>query len=170
MLRETAQFRKDQQDIGREPGEQSIGDAWWRRAQDSFHGGAGLTWYESRDVPDEIARIRFQDSKNCDVWTPGVVKRLPDTTRQVTVGGSISGLVAASRGGVDYVLVATANTLTQLTVDGATAPLTWGGTGTILSLATDGSSYYVATSSGIFSGPVDGSSNGMKIWNTGSNN
>ena len=168
MLRETAQFRKDQQDIGKEPGEQSIGDAWWRRAQDSFHGGRGLTWFESRDVPDEIARIRFQDSKNCDVWTPGVVKRLPDTTRGVTVGGAVSGLVAASKGGTDYVLVSTASTLTKWPIGGSPVALTWGGSGTILSLVTDGSSYYVADSTGVYSGPVDGSTNGTLKWNTSS--
>jgi hypothetical protein len=168
MMRETAQFRKDQQDIGREPGEQSIGDAWWRRAQDSFHGGRGLTWFESRDIPDEIARIRFQDSKNCDVWTPGVVKRLPDTTRGVTASGSVAGLVTASKAGTDYVLVATSTTLTKWPVGGSPATLTWGGSGTILSLVTDGSNYYVADSTGIYSGPVDGASNGTLLYNTGS--
>lgn len=168
VLRETAPFRKDQQDVGKEPGEQSIGDAWWRRAQDSFHGGRGLTWFESRDVPDEIARIRFQDSKNCDVWTPGVVKRLPDTTLGVSVGGAISGLVSASKAGVDYVLVASSNVLTKWQIGGTTASLTWGGTGTILSLAADGSKYYVADSTGVYSGPVDGSTNGTLLWNTGS--
>jgi hypothetical protein len=160
MTRETAPFRKDQQDVGKEPGEQSIGDAWWRRAQDSFHGGRGLTWFESRDVPDEIARIRFQDSKNCDVWTPGVVRRLPDTTLALSTGAAITGLVTGSKNGVDYVIVATGSTLQRWAVGGLTTTLTWGGSGTILSLTTDGTNYWVADNAGIYSGPLDGGSSG----------
>jgi hypothetical protein len=168
ILRETAPFRKDQQDVGREPGEHSIGDGWWRRAQDSFHGGRGLTWFESRDVPEEIARVRFQDSKNCDVWTPGVVRRLPDTELGVSVGGDIGGLVAASSGGADYVLIASSNVLTLWELGVGDSTLTWGGSGTILSLVTDGTDYYAADSTGVYSGPVDGSSPGTLLWNTGS--
>lgn len=168
MTRETAPFRKDQQDTGKEPGEQSIGDAWWRRAQDSFHGGRGLTWFESRDIPDEIARIRFQESKNLDVWTPGVVRRLPDTTLAVSIGGNITGLVAGSVGLVDYVIVASGTTLSRFQVGGLTTSLTWGGTGTILSLATDGSNYWVADNTGIYSGPLDGSLVGTLKYNNSS--
>lgn len=96
--RETAPYRKDQFDAANEPGEQSIGDGWWRRGQDSFHGGRGLTYFESRDVPEEIARVRFQDSKNVDVWTKGIIQRLPDTTLGVANAGAITGLVSASSG------------------------------------------------------------------------
>jgi hypothetical protein len=64
---------------------------------------------------------------------------------------------------------AAGNVLTALSITSAgvitTLPLTWGGSGTILALASDGRRYAVADSTGIWIGPVDGSTNGVKNWN-----
>ena len=43
--RGTAPYRKDQFDSSKEPGEQSL-TGWWIRSQSSFHGGAGIKFYD----------------------------------------------------------------------------------------------------------------------------
>jgi hypothetical protein len=167
-IRETADFKRDQQDQSREAGEQSL-SGWWYRSQASFHGGAGLLYLE---VPGDTSlpngRIRFDASVNVDVWTPGVVKRLPDTVLKIGSGASGQKVCTARKGTVDYVLHAAGSSLTTLNVaaDGSTTTtaVNWGGTGTILALATDGLRYYAANSIGIWSGPVDNSAAGAKVW------
>lgn len=66
--RETAEFRRQQIDTSREPGEQSLSQ-WWVRDQDSWHRGAGATWYEPGS--DLSTRYRFARSVGLDVWTKG---------------------------------------------------------------------------------------------------
>jgi hypothetical protein len=75
-LRETAPFKKDQFDNGQEPGEQSL-TGWWLRSQMSFHGGAGINFYDPL-TNDESGHYRFFDSKGVDVWTKGQVTMLKD--------------------------------------------------------------------------------------------
>lgn len=162
-VRESSPTQKQQFDSGPRAGERSLGD-WWRRSQSSFHGGAGLKYAEPDGPPDATADIRFFASKNLDVWTPGQVTRLPDTTQAVTIGSAMTGLATATNGGVNYVLVTFGNTLRSWTGAGFT-DYNWLGTGTILSLACDGQRYYVADNTGIYSGPVDGSVIATKLWN-----
>jgi hypothetical protein len=75
-IRETAPFRKDQFDNGQEPGEQSL-TGWWLRSQMSFHGGAGINFYDPL-TNDESGHYRFNDSKGVNVWTKGEVTMLKD--------------------------------------------------------------------------------------------
>lgn len=44
--RATAQFQKDQLDVGHDAGDQSL-TGWWTRGQFSFHKGAGTTYYDT---------------------------------------------------------------------------------------------------------------------------
>jgi hypothetical protein len=170
-IRETAPWKKEQQDASEEAGEQSLG-GWWYRSQASFHGGAGLTYLESPEPGGVRTRIRYDESFNIDPWTPGVLRRLPDTTQQIASGATGQQLATGRIGTTDYVVHATGNTLTALSITSAgaitTIPLTWGGGGTILALTSDGRRYAVADSVGIWIGPVDGSSNGVKNWNLSS--
>lgn len=87
--RETAQYRKDQQDNSAEPGEQSL-TGWWLRSQSSFHLGCGIKFYEPGQ--DEKLRFRFSDSQNVDVWTQGQVSLLPemkgDSSRTIASSGN----------------------------------------------------------------------------------
>jgi hypothetical protein len=167
-IRETAPWRKEQQDASQEAGEQSLG-GWWYRSQASFHGGAGLTYLESPEAGGVRTRIRYDESFNIDPWTPGVLHRLPDTGLQIASGTTGQKLAAGRIGTTDYVVHAAGNALTALSITAAgviaTTGLTWGGTGTILALTTDGRRYAVADTTGVYSGPVDGSSGGTKIWN-----
>jgi len=74
--RVTAQYRKNQVDMSREPGEQTL-TGWWLRSQSSFHLGQGITFYEP--TQDESLRFQYTYSKGCDVWTKGQVTLLPTT-------------------------------------------------------------------------------------------
>lgn len=81
--RVTAQYRKNQVDMSREPGEQTI-TGWWLRSQSSFHLGQGAKFYEPQQ--DESLRFQFTYSKGCNVWDKGQVTLLKttDTTHLTT--------------------------------------------------------------------------------------
>lgn len=81
--RETAPYRKDQFDNGKEPGEQSL-TGWWIRSQSSFHVGSGIKFYDPST--GETSPYRFADSQGVDVWTKGQVTLLKDvvSTHEVT--------------------------------------------------------------------------------------
>ena len=82
--RVTAQYRKNQVDMSREPGEQTL-TGWWLRSQSSFHLGQGITFYEP--TQDESLRFQYTYSKGCNVWDKGQVTLLPDTfTSHYTTG------------------------------------------------------------------------------------
>jgi len=73
--RQTAPYRKEQQDNSIEPGEQSL-TGWWLRSQSSFHFGAGAKFYEP--AQDQNLRFKFENSEGLNVWTPGQVTLLKD--------------------------------------------------------------------------------------------
>ena len=82
--RVTAQYRKQQIDQTREPGEQTL-TGWWLRSQSSFHLGQGIKFFEP--AQDESLRFQYTYSKGCNVWTKGQVTLLPDTfTTHYTTG------------------------------------------------------------------------------------
>lgn len=173
ILRETAQYKKDQFDSSNEAGEQTLTN-WWLRSQSSFHGGAGLKYLElplGRSNITPITRNRFHSSFNVDVWTPGAVTRLADTTQVIASGSACGGLVSARRGTDSYALVAFGTTLQAYKIadSGATSTIsyTWGGSDDIQSLACDGKTYYAASATKIYSGPVDNTSSGAALWNSG---
>ncbi len=75
-IRQTAPYKKDQFDNGKEPGEQSL-TGWWLRSQSSFHSGSGIRFYDPS--AGETVEHRFTDSKGVNVWTKGQVTLLNDT-------------------------------------------------------------------------------------------
>lgn len=72
----TAQYRKNQVDMSREPGEQTL-TGWWLRSQSSFHLGQGIKFFEPQQ--DESLRFQYTYSKGCNIWEKGQVTLLPDT-------------------------------------------------------------------------------------------
>lgn len=74
--RVTAQYRKQQIDQSREPGEQTL-TGWWLRSQSSFHLGQGIKFFEP--AQEESLRFQYTESKGVDVWTKGQATLLPDT-------------------------------------------------------------------------------------------
>ena len=83
--RVTAQYRKQQIDQSREPGEQTL-TGWWLRSQSSFHYGQGIKFFEP--IQDESLRFQYTESKGLDVWTRGQATLLKSCDSQhVTTGG-----------------------------------------------------------------------------------
>ena len=73
--RVTAQYRKNQVDMTREPGEQTL-TGWWLRSQSTFHLGQGVKFFEP--AQDESLRFQYTWSKGLDVWTKGQATLLKD--------------------------------------------------------------------------------------------
>jgi len=84
--RYTAQYRKQQIDQSREPGEQTL-TGWWLRSQSSFHYGQGIKFFEP--IQDESLRFQYTSSKGIDVWTRGQATLLKAVNNQHTVTGGI---------------------------------------------------------------------------------
>ena len=83
--RVTAQYRKQQIDQSREPGEQTL-TGWWLRSQSSFHYGQGIKFFEP--IQDEGLRFQYTESKGLDVWTKGQATLLKScTTTHLITGG-----------------------------------------------------------------------------------
>jgi hypothetical protein len=86
--RETAPYRKDQFDNGKEPGEQSL-TGWWIRSQSSFHVGDGIKFYDPST--GESSPYRFADSQGVNVWTKGQVTLLKDVVSTHITTGPVTG-------------------------------------------------------------------------------
>lgn len=83
--RVTAQYRKNQFDTSREPGEQTL-TGWWLRSQSSFHFGQGIKFYEP--AQDESLRFQYTESKGINPWVKGQATLLPSCSSQhITTGG-----------------------------------------------------------------------------------
>ena len=160
--RETAQYRKQQIDQQKEPGEQTL-TGWWLRSQSSFHYGAGIR-YEEPIQGAEVA-TRFNRSAGVDVFNIGKVTLLPDTTKNtdITVSSGIAPIVVGGTdsNGVNVVFTASNGTLYRTTEAGVTSTVTWGGSGAILALAQDGVNYYAANATGIYKGTLAGGSGSL---------
>ena len=84
--RVTAQYRKQQIDQSREPGEQTL-TGWWLRSQSSLHYGQGIKFFEP--IQDESLRFQYTESKGVDVWTKGQATLLKSVDSQHTITGGI---------------------------------------------------------------------------------
>jgi hypothetical protein len=160
--RETAQYRKQQIDQQKEPGEQTL-TGWWLRSQSSFHYGAGIRYEEP--IEGETVAMRFNKSAGVDVFNIGRVTLLPDVAvnANITVGTGVAPIMVGGTdaNGIDLYLTATGSTLQRTTAAGATTTITWGGSGPILALAQDGANYYVANATGIYQGTLAGGSGSL---------
>jgi len=158
-VRETAQYRKEQFDSSAEPGEQSI-VGWWLKSQSSWHGGAGQAYIDT-PVPggDEIRPVRYDSSVGIDPWTQGRISLLSQVVPVVSTGGGAK-MVTAAWGTNNYIFIADGANLRRVIESPGDPPtysasiLSYGGTGTILAIATDGPTMWVATSAGIWRGHV----------------
>ena len=160
--RETAQYRKQQIDQQKEPGEQTL-TGWWLRSQSSFHYGAGIRYEEP--IQGEIVGYRFNKSAGVDVFNIGKVTLLPDVTKLATVPSGAPHMVGGTdANGVDVVIWSNGSTLYRTTAAGATTTLTWGGSTSILSVTQDGLNYYVAGTTDIYKGPLTGATSGTSVF------
>jgi hypothetical protein len=84
--RVTAQYRKQQIDQSREPGEQTL-TGWWLRSQSSFHYGQGIKFFEP--IQDESLRFQYTESKGINVWEKGQCTLLKGVYTAHTITGGI---------------------------------------------------------------------------------
>ena len=159
-LRQTAPFRKEQQDIGTEPGEQSL-TGWWLRSQSSFHHGTGIKFYDPS--AGETVLNRFNDSQNVDVWTKGQVSLLKETANMTGYTTAAYKVIGAMSGSTNVVIAWTpgGTTIKSLNAAGGTVTTyTHASLTNILDVATDGTNIFIADKTNLFSGII---SNGTLI-------
>ena len=173
--RKTAPFKKDQFDSTNEPGEQSL-TGWWIRSQMSFHGGAGINFFDPA-TNDENGHYRFASSRNLDVWTKGQVTLLKETANMTGVTTGIYKVLSIIDGSTNKILGWTpANTtIKNYTSDGTAVTYTDVTTiGTpldtaILAVTTDGTNLFIADNDHIYTGPISTPAAGYsRYYNTGS--
>lgn len=143
LRRYTAPWRREQIDLSDEAGESSLA-GWWYRAQQSFHSGAGQR-YVDVDRSNPANTTRFYDSRNVDVWTPGSVTLLPETTSTATTG--VIALVPFVAGdATDCALGLSASTLFTVSAGGVYQHTANPDGNPLLAACTDGVNLYVVTS------------------------
>lgn len=124
--RVTAQYRKQQIDQSREPGEQTL-TGWWLRSQSSFHYGQGIKFFEP--IQDESLRFQYTVSKGIDVWTPGQCTLLKESTKISAIPSPIQtngrsaqnfGTIEWTAGGTEYngILFSDSYVLVKIDQDG----------------------------------------------------
>lgn len=163
-----APIRKDQFDNQREPGEQSLSD-WWLRSQSTFIGGEGMLYQD----PDQVNvanlqnrhAIQYGHSVGVNPWVNGQMTLLHSTTQRIADSSANSHLLLGYHDTADRYWSAVGAVLKSDNGTTATS-VTWGGTGTIVSLTSDGTNYFAADATGVYTGA--GSGSGSLLWNTGS--
>jgi hypothetical protein len=162
--RDLQQITKAQFDNGQFVGEQSF-TGWWLRSGMSFHGGAGVLYSDTGQ--DTSLAVRYYDSYGVSPWTVNQLKLLNTTNQALASANTNLFIRGINVGSTDYILCADGASLRRLT--GTATSLTYtvtGMTGTISSITDDGSSYYVASTSGVYSGPLDNSVAGTLYYTT----
>ena len=152
--RVTAQYRKQQIDQTREPGEQTL-TGWWLRSQSSFHLGAGIKYFEP--LQDESLRFQFTESKGVDVWTKGQATLLNSTVRALSSANTPI-IIGANDGTNDCIVTTDGTALKKITMSSDTptsSTYTQAGTpSTILDLTTDGIRYFFINGTKIHQGAI----------------
>lgn len=165
-----ADIKKDQFDNNREPGEQSL-TGWWLRSQSTWIGGEGMLYQD----PDQVNAANLQNrhaiqyghSVGLNPWTNGQLSMLRSTSQRIADASGNAHLLLGWNDGTDRYWSAVGSALKSDT-GSATTTITWGGSGTIKSLTSDGTNYYAADATGVYKGAGNGA--GSLIWNTGSVN
>ena len=170
--RVTAQYRKQQIDQTREPGEQTL-TGWWVRSQSSFHLGAGIKYFEP--IQEESLRFQYTESKGLDVWTRGQATLLNDTVRAEPATASNLFLFGAkdTTNNVDAIVFTEGPDLKKLTMSGDTPTVS---TYTLVTsphtldfkaLTSDGSRYFAADNARIHRGNIFGTTSDGHIYDLG---
>ena len=159
--RVTAQYRKQQIDQTREPGEQTL-TGWWVRSQSSFHLGAGIKYFEP--IQEESLRFQYTESKGIDVWTRGQATLL-NTTASFYSGAAPAQMVGVNDGTNDCIIVSDGTALKKITTGGTSSTYTQTGTAsTIYSVTTNGKEYFFVNGSTVHRGNISGSTSDTEIY------
>jgi hypothetical protein len=160
--RVTAQYRKQQIDQTREPGEQTL-TGWWVRSQSSFHLGAGIKYFEP--IQEESLRFQYTESKGIDVWTRGQATLLNDTASFYS-GSAPAQMIGVNDGTNDCIFVTDGSALKKITTGGTSTTITQAGTAsTIYSLTTNGKQYFFINGTHIHRGSVGATPADAEIYN-----
>jgi hypothetical protein len=163
--RVTAQYRKQQIDQTREPGEQTL-TGWWVRSQSSFHLGAGIKYFEP--IQEESLRFQYTESKGVDVWTRGQATLLNDTASFYT-GAAPAQMIGVNDGTNDCIIVTDGSALKKITSAGSASTYTQAGTAsTIYSVTTNGKQYFFVNGSTVHRGNISGSTSDTEIYTAAS--
>jgi len=166
--RVTAQYRKNQFDTSREPGEQTL-TGWWLRSQSSFHLGAGIKYFEP--LQDESLRFQFTESKGVDIWTKGQASLLNTTVRVLSTSNTPI-IIGANDGTNDCLVVTDGTALKKITMSNDTATsstYTQAGTpATIYDLTTDGIRYWFINATHVHRGNIGGTTSDVETYNASS--
>jgi len=162
--RVTAQYRKQQIDQTREPGEQTL-TGWWVRSQSSFHLGAGIKYFEP--IQEESLRFQYTESKGLDVWTRGQATLL-NATASFYSGAAPAQMIGVNDGTNDCIIFTDGTALKkQATSAGSPTTISQAGTAsTIYSLTTDGSNYYFINGTKVHKGSVGATPADSEIYDT----
>lgn len=144
---ETIPLLRQQADQSDAPAEASLNpQGLWRRAQDSFHHGAGQQY---RDRDKNADAYRFRASKGVDVWTRYQLGLLPDTDQKLSDSSTNTKVVAAGAR-LYYAAGSTVKYTTDITPDSPTwSSVTYAG-GTVSDICSDGYNVYVTDGSDIY--------------------
>jgi len=163
--RVTAQYRKQQIDQTREPGEQTL-TGWWVRSQSSFHLGAGIKYFEP--IQEESLRFQYTESKGIDVWTRGQATLLNDTASFYS-GAAPAQMIGVNDGTNDCIIVSDGTALKKITTGGSASTYTQTGTAsTIYSVTTNGKQYFFVNGSHVHRGNLAGTTSDTEIYNASS--
>ena len=164
--RVTAQYRKQQVDQSREPGEQTL-TGWWVRSQSSFHFGAGAKFFEP--AQDESLRFQYTESKGLDVWTRGQATLLNDTASFYS-GAAVAQLIGVNDGTNDCIVVTDGTAIKKITTGGTPTTFTpqAGTASTIFSVTTNGKQYFFINGTHVHRGNLAGTTSDTEIYNASS--
>jgi hypothetical protein len=164
--RVTAQYRKQQIDQTREPGEQTL-TGWWVRSQSSFHLGAGIKYFEP--IQEESLRFQYTESKGIDVWTRGQATLLNDTASFYTATTGPAQMIGVNDGTNDCIIVSDGTDLKKITTGGSPSTYAQAGTAsTIYSVTTNGKQYFFVNGSTVHRGNISGSTSDTEIYTAAS--
>jgi len=162
----TAQYRKQQIDQTREPGEQTL-TGWWVRSQSSFHLGAGIKYFEP--IQEESLRFQYTESKGIDVWTRGQATLLNDTASFYTATTGPAQMIGVNDGTNDCIIVSDGSVLKKITTGGSPSTYAQAGTAsTIYSVTTNGKQYFFVNGTTIHRGNISGSTSDTEIYTAAS--
>jgi hypothetical protein len=170
--RRTAAFRTQQIDQSTEPGEQSVVQ-WWIESQSTFHLGNAQKFMDSPAPGNEgVRKLRYWTSTGINPWSIGQVKLLHQTTQAAALSPNAGILTADTTDGENtrFFLAAGSSLyrVTETVVAGVPSYLTEAVTvspaATILSITTDGTYYYLATSGFVFRGAINSTASPTEIY------
>ena len=141
--RQSLPLLRQQADQSVTPGEASVSpESFWRRAQDSWHKGAGQTYFDRSDSDS----FRFDTSKGIDPWTKWELSLLNDVTEIRSDSATNQFLAVADT----YLYIADTNDVLY-TTDGTTfSTVTSFGSGAVVGMVSDGRYVWVAKAAALF--------------------